>query len=141
MTRLGMKNTKNNFSHPLVPLKHRLSEHLLYKITNQETGECYIGQTKKDLARRIYDHEYEAFNRKATDKFHSALRAWGRRAFNWSIVDECNNYTKLSKLEKKYIKRYDAIDNGYNTQIRFDANAINRINKTNYVNNFLKRVQ
>lgn len=36
MERLGMKNTKNNFSHPLVPLKHRLSEHLLYKITNQE---------------------------------------------------------------------------------------------------------
>ena len=36
MKRLGMKNTKNNFSHPLVPLKHRLSEHLLYKITNQE---------------------------------------------------------------------------------------------------------
>jgi 3-methyladenine DNA glycosylase AlkD len=80
-------------------------------------------------------------NRKATDKFHSALREWGRKAFNWSIIDECNNYTKLSKLEKEYIKRYDAIDNGYNTQIRFDANAINRINETNYVNNFLKRVQ
>lgn len=94
---------------------------IIYKAENIHTGECYIGQTKKDLARLIYDHEYEAFN--------------------WSIIDECNNYTKLSKLEKKYIKRYDAIDNGYNTQIRFDANAINRINETNYVNNFLKRVQ
>lgn len=114
---------------------------IIYKAENIHTGECYIGQTKKGLARRIYDHEYEAFNRKATDKFHSALREWGRRAFNLSIVDECNNYTKLSRLEKKYIKWYDAIDNGYNTQIRFDANAINRINETNYVNNFLERVQ
>lgn len=100
---------------------------IIYKAENIHTGECYMGQTKKGLARRIYDHEYEAFNRKATDKFHSALREWGRKAFNWSIIDD--------------IIRYDAIDNGYNTQIRFDANAINRINETNYVNNFLKRVQ
>ena len=41
-------------------------------------------------------------------------------------------------MEKKYIKKYDSINNGYNTQIRYDANAINRINKDNYVNNFKK---
>ena len=45
-------------------------------------------------------------------------------------------------LESKGYKVLETIiDNGYNTQIRFDANAINRINETNYVNNFLKRVQ
>lgn len=111
---------------------------IIYKAENTHTGECYIGQTKKDLSRRIYDHEYEAFNRKATDKFHSALREYGRKAFAWSIVDTCNDYTKLSKLEKKHIKRHNSIKDGYNTQIRFDANAINRINESNYVNNFLK---
>ena len=44
----------------------------------------------------------------------------------------------FSKMEKEYINKYDSIDYGYNTQIRYDANAIHRINKDNYVNNFKK---
>lgn len=111
---------------------------IIYKAENIHTGECYIGQTKKDLSRKIFDHEYEAFNRQATNKFHSALREYGRRAFDWSVVATCDDYTKLSKMESTYIKKYDSIKNGYNTQIRMDANAINRINESNYVNNFLK---
>lgn len=112
---------------------------IIYKAENIYTGECYIGQTKKSLERKKFDHEYEAFNRKATNKFHSAMREFGRKAFGWSIVDTCDDYTKLSKMEKKYIRKYNTIKDGYNTQIRFDANAVNRINESNYVNNFLKR--
>ena len=66
------------------------------------------------------------------------MREFGLKNFDWSIVDEGSHYARLSKMEKKYIKKYDSIDNGYNTQIRYDANAINRINKDNYVNNFKK---
>lgn len=36
MKRLGMKNTKENFEHPALPENHRLREHVLYKITNDE---------------------------------------------------------------------------------------------------------
>ncbi len=36
MKRLGMKNTNENFENPALPENHRLSEQVLYKITNDE---------------------------------------------------------------------------------------------------------
>mgnify|MGYP000235112316 CR=1 FL=1 len=33
MEKIGMKNTNENFVHPMVPDGHRLSEHVLYKIS------------------------------------------------------------------------------------------------------------
>ncbi len=34
MEKIGMKNTNANFNHPIIPEGHRLSEHVLYKISN-----------------------------------------------------------------------------------------------------------
>ena len=113
---------------------------IIYKAENLVTGEVYIGQSKKPLCEKKRDHVYEAFKRFAPNKFHKALREFGLKNFLWSVVDECSDYTRLSKMEKKYIKKYDSINNGYNTQIRYDANAINRINEKNYRNNFKKGV-
>lgn len=39
MTRLGMKNTDNNFFHPKVPADSPLFEHVLYSITAQQWAE------------------------------------------------------------------------------------------------------
>lgn len=36
MTRLGMVNTHDNFHHPALDLSHPLSEHVLYKMTQQQ---------------------------------------------------------------------------------------------------------
>ena len=36
MQRLGMTNTEDNFFHPALKIEHRLSEHVLYKITQQQ---------------------------------------------------------------------------------------------------------
>lgn len=113
---------------------------IIYKVENLITSEVYIGQSKKPLYEKRRDHVYEAFKRLATNKFHQALREFGLRNFIWSIIAECDDYAKLSKMEKKYIKQYDSIKNGYNTQIRYDANAINRINKSNYRNNFKRNM-
>lgn len=33
---LGMTDTQDNFSHPMLDAEHRLAEHVLYKITRQE---------------------------------------------------------------------------------------------------------
>ena len=111
---------------------------IIYKVENTITHEVYIGQSKKSLAEKKRDHVYEAFKRLAKNKFHKALREFGLKNFDWSVIDENKDYTRLSKMEKKYIKKYDSIRNGYNTQLRFDANAINRIDSHNYRNNFKK---
>ena len=36
MQRLGMTDTQDNFSHPMLDADHRLAEHVLYKITRQQ---------------------------------------------------------------------------------------------------------
>ena len=36
MQRLGMTDTQDNFSHPMLDANHPLAEHVLYKITRQE---------------------------------------------------------------------------------------------------------
>lgn len=73
---------------------------IIYKAENLVTGEVYIGQTKKPLCEKKRDHVYEAFKRYATNKFHKALREFGLKNFDWSIVDECNDYARLSKMER-----------------------------------------
>ena len=109
---------------------------ILYKVENRITGELYIGQTKKLLCERRRDHVYEAFKRGATDKFHSALREFGRRAFDWAIISEHANYKKLTEAENEAIHFYDSIKYGYNMQIRHDAKAEGRICSDNYRNGF-----
>lgn len=109
---------------------------IIYKAENTITGELYIGQTKKILCERKRDHVYEAFKRQLNDKFHSALREFGIRAFTWSILASETDYTKLTKLENELIQKYDSVKYGYNTQIRHDASAMCRIGKHNYKNGF-----
>lgn len=111
---------------------------ILYKAQNKITGECYIGQTKKKLCERRRDHVYEAFKRQLTDKFHSALREFGLKAFEWSIVSEAKSYKKLTEAENEAIIFYNSIKYGYNSSIRHDASAEKRIGKHNYRNGFLK---
>lgn len=111
---------------------------IIYKATNTITGEIYIGQSKKSLKHRKFDHEYEAFKRGTKGKFYDALREFGRRVFEWEIIDEHEDYEYLSKLENKYIRKFNTIKDGYNTQIRNDSAAIRRINSYNYRNNFHK---
>lgn len=115
---------------------------ILYKVENKITGEIYIGQTKKSLCERRRDHIYEAFKRGMKDKFHLALREFGRLAFCWSIISEYKSYKKLIEAENEAIQFYKSIKYGYNTQIRHDANANKRITKKNYKNGFItKRTQ
>jgi hypothetical protein len=110
---------------------------ILYKVENKITGEIYIGQTKKALCERKRDHIYEAFKRGMQDKFHSALREFGRLAFTWSIISEYKSYKKLTEAESEAIQFYKSIKYGYNTQIRHDASANKRICKKNYKNGFI----
>lgn len=93
---------------------------IIYKATNLITNECYIGQTTNTLHNRIVDHKYEAFNRKRNDKFHTAMREFGRKNFKWEEIAKSNNHTNLAKKERELIIKYDSIENGYNTQIRHD---------------------
>lgn len=93
---------------------------IIYKATNTQTGECYIGQTTCRLSTRKAAHHYEAFERMRNDKFHSALREYGREVFAWEVLAQGGNYSMLCRMERNFIILNNSIDKGYNTQVRND---------------------
>ena len=97
-----------------------MREFIVYMATNRINETSYIGKTSNTLHNRKVDHIYEAFKRVRKDKFHSAIREFGIENFEWNILERSNNFTNLMKLENKLIKKYNTIENGYNTQIRKD---------------------
>ena len=94
---------------------------LIYKATNLKNGKVYIGETRQTLPRRKNQHFSEAFARKAKDKFHSAIREYGKENFVFEEIARSNNFKNLAKLERRLIIEYDSIENGYNTSIRNDT--------------------
>ena len=112
---------------------------VVYKVTNIITQEIYIGITKKKISERKRDHVWEAFRRNLNDKFHAALREFGLKNFEWEIIFTHPSYKKCAQAENQYIEKFQAIEYGYNIHYRMDKNAIKRINKNNYRNNFKSR--
>jgi hypothetical protein len=89
---------------------------IIYIATRRETGMSYIGKTTKSLAKRKSDHRYEAFKRQHKNAFHTALRTHGMEAFDWKIIAQPTS--NLKKYEQYWIRFYNTVNNGYNTQYR-----------------------
>ena len=87
----------------------------IYKITNQTTGECYIGQGL-DLARRWKDHAKcgLGIDPPAANKLYKAMQADGIWNFSWELLEECPQ-NELNEKEKFYINLYQSYNFGYNS--------------------------
>lgn len=94
---------------------------IIYKATNLKNGKVYIGETRQSLTRRKNQHFSEAFARNAKDKFHSAIREFGKENFVFEEIAQSNNFKNLAKLERRLIVEYNAIEDGYNTSLRNDT--------------------
>lgn len=86
-----------------------------------KNGKVYIGETRQSLTHRKNQHFSEAFARNAKDKFHQAIREFGKENFVFEEIARSNSFTNLAKLERKLIIEYDSIENGYNTHVRNDT--------------------
>lgn len=82
----------------------------IYKITNKNTGEIYIGQSV-DCERRIQEHK-----KKRTQTIDNYINCLGVENFNFEIIEECKSQEELDKKEQEYIKKYNSIESGYNIQ-------------------------
>lgn len=81
----------------------------IYKITNKQTGETYIGQAS-NIERRLSEHKQE--RKQTIDNYINVL---GVDNFDFEILEECSA-DELDDKEKYYIDFYDSIHNGYNHQ-------------------------
>lgn len=88
----------------------------IYKITNQETGECYVGQAK-DVRKRWADHCKMMLQIDAPqgNKLYAAAEEYGLENFSFELLEECPE-EKLNEKERYFISLYSADSLGYNSQ-------------------------
>jgi hypothetical protein len=86
----------------------------IYKITNQETGECYIGQAI-DVRRRWYDHCRcgIGIDTPQGNRLYAAMQEYGLDVFSFELLLECDS-TQLNEKEKYFIDLYNSNVVGYN---------------------------
>ena len=85
----------------------------IYKITNNITKKCYIGQSN-DPMRRWKSHKDRTNSHEDVGKsaIHDAMRKYGIENFNFEIIGWFEDY---NEKEQYYISYYNSlIPNGYN---------------------------
>ena len=87
----------------------------IYKITNQVTKECYIGQSV-DISKRWKDHAKcgLGIDTPAGNKLYKAIQTYGIWNFSWEVLEQCSK-DLLDEKEKYYIDLYDSYNFGYNS--------------------------
>ncbi len=86
----------------------------IYKITNQKTGECYIGQAV-DVRKRWYDHAKAmiGIDTPQNNLLYAAAQKYGLDDFTFELLLECKS-NELNEKEKYFIELYNSNTFGYN---------------------------
>ena len=86
----------------------------IYKITNQITDECYIGQAV-DVYKRWCEHcKYGlGIDTPPGNKLYKAIQEYGLDNFTFELIEECNTL-ELNEKERYFIDLYQADTFGYN---------------------------
>lgn len=89
----------------------------IYKITNTETQECYIGQST-DCRDRWNQHcKYGlGIDTPAKNKLYQAMREYGLDKFTFELLEQCDS-SELNDREKYYIDMFNSVDFGYNSTV------------------------
>ena len=87
----------------------------IYKITNQVTDECYIGQAV-DVYKRWNEHCKcgLGIDTPPGNKLYKAMQEYGLNNFTFELIEECDK-AELNEKEKYFIELYQAKEFGYNS--------------------------
>ena len=84
---------------------------IIYKITNEDNGMMYIGQTVHDIQTRFSDHCKKSSNCRY---LKHAIEKYGKDKFKIEVLSNCPD-EDLDRLEKEYIEKNNTlVPNGYN---------------------------
>lgn len=87
----------------------------IYKITNLQTNQCYIGQAV-NIADRWKQHCKcgLGIDTPQGNKLYRAMSEFGVHNFSWELLEACPA-TELNEKESYYIELYQSKDYGYNS--------------------------
>lgn len=88
---------------------------LIYKATNKVDGRCYVGLTTRTLKQRKAEHIKAAMFDNSPLYFHGAIRNYGAKNFKWEVVTRRKTLEGLANAEIKYIEKYAAFTEGFNS--------------------------
>lgn len=81
--------------------------YIIYKCTNKVNGKVYIGCTSEKLQTRKRKHIQAAIKHWDGQIFHEAIRKYGEKAFEWSIIkNNIKRKKKAYQIETILIKRH-----------------------------------
>ena len=72
---------------------------MVYELTCNESTSIYVGQTCQHITTRVA----ELANADSPVRIHGIKSNGGKTAFQWKIVDQCGNQSKLMTQEALYI--------------------------------------
>lgn len=108
----SIKRVTDNFDYGT--FSNLLNKQGIYKISNNETGICYIGSST-DIGSRLRKHFSELrFNRHPNKRLQTDFNTYGVEILSWSIIEETNE--NLIAKERQY-QIDTGIDNLYNDKI------------------------
>jgi len=94
---------------------------IIYKITHPKWNSevCYIGHTTDTIEKRLKGHIGDAKRTKQSKKdgdgkLHKMMEGSGLKDTLIEEIDSANTLEELLYLERKYIKKYDAVKKGLN---------------------------
>lgn len=91
-----------------------MTNRVVYKVTNKETEEVYVGITTKSIEDRKKDHLKKSIKGKSY-AFQNAIATYGADAFKWEQIDTAATTDELAQKEKEYILEYNSKEQGYNS--------------------------
>lgn len=89
-------------------------EGIIYLGINRITHKQYIGATTQNLNTRIREHLDSSSTNKSSF-FTNELFLYGVENFEFVIIDEAYTKEELAQKEIHYIKEYNTLKNGYNS--------------------------
>ena len=85
-----------------------MKKYYIYKLWNTKNSKLYIGQTTSPYYRFARCH-YRA------KKIKDAIDSIGWSNFHAEIIFETSSKVKADKMEYAFIKKFDTVNNGYNS--------------------------
>jgi len=107
-----LNNTILNFENYLQPKYGNI-----YRIFNINNNESYIGSTNLCIFSRLSGHIKTFKKNKNSEKLQNAFNKYGLDTFDIELLEIklTDQENDLLELENIYVKKYDSINNGYNT--------------------------
>jgi len=87
--------------------QHRAKKAIVYAAINITNGKRYIGITSGPLSRRITEHISCANRFTHNGSFYKAIRKYGREAFEWVVLLQCDSYVEATNAEIAFIAEFN----------------------------------